>query len=68
MNIKTFWIEKILGKCDHDWAKCIHPANRVYLYGQKFCVKCKHRSAGFAEKEIDKNKSVVANTLVFNWD
>lgn len=66
--MKQWFVETILKKCCHDWAKCVHPAAGLYLYGQKFCIKCGRRSAGFAEKEIDKSNSVVAHTLVFNWD
>ena len=52
----------------HDWAKCIHPSNGMYLYGQKFCTNCFHRACGYAKKEVAKEESVVANGLVFNWE
>ena len=50
----------------HDWAKCVHPYG-LYLYGQKFCTRCREQRAGYAKKEIDKSKSLVAEHLVFKW-
>jgi len=42
----------------HDWAKCIGPGLGLYLYGQKFCIRCKKQACGYTEKEIDKAKSL----------
>lgn len=67
MKLKTFIIEKILGKCDHDWAKCKYTSTGIYLYGQKFCTKCLHRAAGYADKELPKDKTMSINSPVFNW-
>lgn len=67
-KIKDWYIENILHKCAHDWAKCKHAATGIYLYGQKFCTKCLYRSAGYAEKELPKNKTMSVIEPVFNWD
>ena len=49
----------------HNWAKCIHPDTHLYLYGQKFCTRCRKQSCGYTEKEIEKGKSLIAKHLVF---